>query len=127
MTIADDVITARMLEDGLRPCKCDNCGTITAFDNVGELRDLDERLTYPEGDPRCIMPAGECPECGCLTYEQGPEHDEARAVAHRKRALFDNAEALLAHVKALIGCAEPHRDRNEIRAARALVRDIEEA
>lgn len=48
-------------------CTCDNCGWTG---HTGELRcdltttpDLNVRLT-----PGSIVPAGECPECGCFAY-----------------------------------------------------------
>ena len=49
-------------------CKCDNCGHVCRIDELKEVKHLAERLDYPEGDPRCIMPDGECPHCGCLSY-----------------------------------------------------------
>jgi hypothetical protein len=56
--------------DGDDPaCRCDNCGHECPKSELNEAKDLDERLDFPVGDPRCIEPAGECPECGALSYE----------------------------------------------------------
>ena len=48
---------------------CDNCERQWYANELNEPADLDERLDYPPGDPRCVLPAGECPECGALAYE----------------------------------------------------------
>lgn len=49
-------------------CKCDNCGHVCDISDLNDAEHLDQRLEYPPGHPKCIMPAGECPECGCLSY-----------------------------------------------------------
>lgn len=49
-------------------CKCDNCGHVCDISELDEAKHLDQRLEYPPGHPKCVMPAGECPECGCLSY-----------------------------------------------------------
>lgn len=48
-------------------CKCDNCGFVCDEDELGaglsDTPDLGERL-----EPGSVVPAGECPKCGCLSY-----------------------------------------------------------
>ena len=57
--------------------QCDNCNWRGTDEQLGlplsEIRHLAERL-----DPGGIVPAGECPECGCLAHpiaEAGPGRD----------------------------------------------------
>lgn len=49
-------------------CTCDNCGKRSRKNALDPIRDLDERLDYPPAHPSCIMPSGECPKCGALSY-----------------------------------------------------------
>lgn len=51
-------------------CKCDNCGHVCDEDDLNEPAHLHERLDRPLDDPDCIVPAGECPKCGALSYEE---------------------------------------------------------
>lgn len=48
-------------------CCCSNCGWSGFYDSLGatliQIADLGERL-----DPGSVVPAGECPECGCFAY-----------------------------------------------------------
>lgn len=48
-------------------CTCGNCGLTCDEDDLrvtlSETPDLDQRL-----DPGSVVPAGECPYCGCFTY-----------------------------------------------------------
>jgi hypothetical protein len=44
-------------------CRCDNCDWTGPESAVNEAKDLSDRL-----DPGGVVPAGECPECGCLAY-----------------------------------------------------------
>lgn len=48
-------------EDSVRECNCQNCGTMTLEKDLRPIRDLEQRIAPGE-----IVPAGECPECGCL-------------------------------------------------------------
>lgn len=77
-------------ENGMTKCKCDNCRHVCDSIELREARDLDERLDYPLGHELCIEPAGECPECGCLSYEIG---NKDNAVARKKRRIVDQALA----------------------------------
>lgn len=56
-------------------CKCDACGLVCAASSLNVACRLHERLDYPVGDPRCVMPAGECQKCGSLAYAL-PEEDQ---------------------------------------------------
>ncbi len=51
-------------------CRCDNCTWTGPTSKLGcqleDVPDLSIRL-----DPGGEVPAGECPECGCLAYEVG--------------------------------------------------------
>jgi predicted nucleic-acid-binding Zn-ribbon protein len=49
---------------------CDNCGYGCDKSELNDIRDLEQRLDFPIGHPDCIEPAGECPKCGCLSYEE---------------------------------------------------------
>lgn len=49
-------------------CRCDDCGWIARPEDLNAIEDLEARLDYPIGHPQCVMPAGECPECGALSY-----------------------------------------------------------
>lgn len=49
-------------------CKCDNCQRVFRYGDLNEVKDLVERLDFPIGHPQCVIPAGECPECGALAY-----------------------------------------------------------
>lgn len=53
---------------------CDNCGWTGSFDDVNDILDFEERMSCPEGGI-AIMPAGECPECGCLAYYDQDSRD----------------------------------------------------
>lgn len=50
-----------------RPCECNNCdwkGLESGLRcDLGGIEDLFERI-----DPGDEVPAGECPECGCLAF-----------------------------------------------------------
>ena len=65
----DNQIESQWREDELeladedRAVKCDNCDWKGTETECNEAKDLSERL-----DPGCEVPAGECPECGCLAY-----------------------------------------------------------
>lgn len=43
--------------------RCDNCSVVHSSRELGEIKDAEQRLT-PGGE----VPAGECPDCGCLAY-----------------------------------------------------------
>jgi hypothetical protein len=50
-------------------CFCQNCTKRSRRDELFEIEDLYERLSYPVGHPKCVMPAGECPRCGSFSYD----------------------------------------------------------
>jgi hypothetical protein len=55
------------------PCKCDNCGHKTTARQLNPIEDAHLRLT-----PGGVVPAGECPACGCFAYiETDPWLDNA--------------------------------------------------
>lgn len=43
--------------------KCDNCGLISAEDQLDMIRDYHDRV-----DAGGVAPSGECPDCGALCY-----------------------------------------------------------
>ena len=51
----------------MKMCKCDNCLWTGTEEELGtplkDCKDLGQRL-----DPGSVVPAGECPDCGCLAY-----------------------------------------------------------
>lgn len=51
--------------------KCDDCGKVWSEDVVKSLAEID-RL-WDRIDPGGVVPAGECPECGALCYEDRVE------------------------------------------------------
>ena len=44
-------------------CQCDNCGHECRAKKLDMITDIQERL-----DPGFVVPAGQCPECGALSY-----------------------------------------------------------
>jgi predicted nucleic-acid-binding Zn-ribbon protein len=56
-------VTALVDKDDERPVECDNCGWAGEAKDVGPIHNLHERV-----DAGGIVPAGECPECGCFAY-----------------------------------------------------------
>jgi hypothetical protein len=44
-------------------CKCDDCGHVCPVSALDDICDVQERL-----DPGGVVPAGQCPECGALSY-----------------------------------------------------------
>lgn len=50
-------------DDGPDEYVCDNCTTIHPFEDLNDIEDLDERV-----EAGGMVPAGECPDCGCLAY-----------------------------------------------------------
>lgn len=75
--------------------RCDDCGRVTAVDDLNEPKRLTERL-----DPGGTVPAGECPHCGALAYPVDPSEEltcrTMGANLHMQRIEF---EALLAHLQ----------------------------
>jgi hypothetical protein len=57
-------------------CRCDDCDWSGPYRELGktlhEIHRLAERL-----DVGGIVPAGECPECGCFAYVEPSEDDTA--------------------------------------------------
>lgn len=49
--------------DHKHPCRCDDCGHVCPIDELDIVSDIEQRLT-----PGTETPAGECPECGALSY-----------------------------------------------------------
>jgi len=62
-------------------CKCDNCGHVCGLSKLKPIQRLSERLDYPKDDPRCVMPDGECPKCGSLSYEVAAQDERRAALA----------------------------------------------
>jgi hypothetical protein len=50
-------------DDDDERAECANCGWTGSADDCGEIKDIFERVAAGEE-----MPAGECPECGCLCH-----------------------------------------------------------
>lgn len=46
-----------------RMCRCDNCGAQARESGLDPIQDLEQRL-----DPGGVVPAGQCPSCGALSY-----------------------------------------------------------
>lgn len=66
-------------------CTCDNCGHQCKAGQLDMISDVQERL-----DPGCIVPAGQCPECGALSY-----YDDAKAPEFTaQRKLHDMEKAM---------------------------------
>lgn len=63
-------------------CLCDNCGHECKTDQVEMIADAQERLT-----PGGVVPAGQCPECGGLTYLK-VEAKPAPVTTHRGVPVF---------------------------------------
>lgn len=54
---------------GVPMYECDNCGyTANDAEGINPCQDLHERLDFPVGHPDCIMPAGDCLNCGAFVY-----------------------------------------------------------
>jgi hypothetical protein len=52
-----------MTTDNQTHAVCDNCGHYCADEDLKNAKDLGQRL-----DPGSVVPAGECPKCGALSY-----------------------------------------------------------
>jgi hypothetical protein len=66
----EDEIDVDEATDISRPCECFNCGWKGSEDDLNEIKDFHQRVE--PGDT--AVPAGECPECGCLAYlKEGDE------------------------------------------------------
>jgi len=48
--------------------ECDNCGAVWQDGEMDEIKHFWERVT-----PGCIMPSGQCINCGALCYPKGGE------------------------------------------------------
>jgi predicted RNA-binding Zn-ribbon protein involved in translation (DUF1610 family) len=70
------------------PCQCDNCGWAGAQGDLDRISDYAERTAPGFME----MPAGQCPECGCLAYFEDEDTRE-------QRRLKDAAADLLAAAK----------------------------
>lgn len=55
-------------DDDAAPCLCSNCATTTPFAKLNAIDDIEQRIS-----PGDEVPAGECPECGCLAYLVKPK------------------------------------------------------
>lgn len=63
-----------MRATGEKLCQCDNCQFVCPESwLIEDIKDLDQRLDYPIGHPKCIEPAGECPVCQALSYTEDTE------------------------------------------------------
>lgn len=49
-------------------CECGNCGHTCDASELNTIRHISLRIDLPEDHPDAIMPDGECPKCGCLSY-----------------------------------------------------------
>ncbi len=49
-------------------CECGNCGHTCDANELNTIRHISLRMDLPEDHPDAIMPDGECPKCGCLSY-----------------------------------------------------------
>lgn len=57
--------------------QCDNCSRIHPVTELNPVRDMLERIDQTNG----VIPAGECPACGCLAYiETAPRIGAGRIV-----------------------------------------------
>jgi NTP pyrophosphatase (non-canonical NTP hydrolase)/predicted RNA-binding Zn-ribbon protein involved in translation (DUF1610 family) len=72
------------VENGTRH-KCDNCGEYFDPDELDMITDIQERLT-----PGGVVPSGQCPECGGLTYQIDPDDDGDESVDVVKKAIQDH-------------------------------------
>lgn len=55
----------------IHTARCDNCMWNGDVGELNPIKDLEARL-----DPGGVVPAGECPECGCLAYETEEDDEE---------------------------------------------------
>jgi len=67
-------------------CACDTCDWKGHPDKLGAISDVDSRLT-----PGSVVPAGECPECGALTYIEPDTSD----IPEAGPAFFEGAKLTL--------------------------------
>ena len=74
------------------PCKCDNCGWEGDISELGEIRDIQQRVFAGEE-----IPAGQCPddECGACAYLVKP--DDKRDVRSPAAAFAFLTEAVSAY------------------------------
>jgi len=86
-------------DEGPDQYQCDNCSKVWTFEQLHSISDLSERV-----EAGGIVPAGECPECGCLSY--AVKHENPRSFARvswtaedvrtlREDLTQDQAEAFL--------------------------------
>lgn len=47
-------------------CRCDNCDVQFPESELDPIQDLEQRL-----EPGGVVPAGQCPRCGALSYPAG--------------------------------------------------------
>lgn len=71
------------------PCICDDCQTITRGDRLDMITDIQERI-----DPGCIVPAGQCPNCGALAYYQNPPSWTSQQTLNEAEAFIAGYEDL---------------------------------
>lgn len=72
------------------PCRCDDCGKITPFNELAIITDIEERVS-----PGYICPAGEC-GCGALAYLSEPGPDMAITRINTMKAALMLAESFMA-------------------------------
>jgi len=60
-------------------CECDNCGFECRASRLEMVADIQERI-----NPGFEVPAGQCPQCGALSYLKTPPKYSPRWYARRK-------------------------------------------
>ena len=82
-------------DDDNAPCLCTNCGTTTPFVKLNSIDDIEQRIS-----PGDEVPAGECPECGCLAYLVKPKEWTVLLLRPDYYADEYGTDTYLAHVEA---------------------------
>ena len=112
--LREAVELAEQTDHAADKCECDNCGHICRGDELDMIRDIEQRL-----DPNGPTPAGECPECGALSYLiKAPDPLEQTDAAAMQAALASIGDAcaailsskldVLAGVEKILSLAAPH-------------------
>lgn len=85
-----------------RTCQCNNCDWQGKSEDLQPVADVQDRV-----EAGCLMPAGECPECGALAYyadNAAPEWTADATLAKLRKALVAFCET----VEATGGVRAPH-------------------
>lgn len=85
-------------DDDSALCVCDNCQHECRADELEMVSDIQERIT-----PGCIVPAGQCRECGALSYLKDTPAYTAQAKLEKREAastatIMHAADALLKEI-----------------------------